>query len=66
MRPLAIDLSEVGRGLHKGDGGVDLTNTQYKPIQNYHNESPLHNKYMLIKMKKECPVRTKALLSHLA
>jgi hypothetical protein len=31
----------------------DLTNVQYKPIQNCHNESPLYNEYILIKMKEE-------------
>jgi hypothetical protein len=31
------------------DNGCDLTNIQYKPIRNCHYESPLCNKYILIK-----------------
>jgi hypothetical protein len=31
----------------------DLTNVQYKPIWNSHNDSPLYNEYILIKKKKE-------------
>jgi hypothetical protein len=31
------------------DGGDDLTNVQYKPIRNFHNEAPLNNDYILIK-----------------
>jgi hypothetical protein len=30
-------------------GEYNLTNLQYKPIWNCHNEFPLHNKYILIK-----------------
>jgi hypothetical protein len=41
--PLAIPLSEVGRGLIERDGGDNLSNVQYKPIWNCHNESPLYN-----------------------
>jgi hypothetical protein len=43
-----------------GDGGHDLTNVQCKAIGNWHNESPLYNKYMLIKMKKKPTKSTKA------
>jgi hypothetical protein len=31
----------------------DITNVQWKPIQNCHNESPLYNEYILIKMGKK-------------
>jgi hypothetical protein len=48
-KPLAIALSAAGRGLRRRDGGGDLTNVQCKPIWNCHNESPLYNKYILIK-----------------
>jgi hypothetical protein len=37
-----------GLGMGGGDGRGDLTNVQCKSIQNYHNESPLYNKYILI------------------
>jgi hypothetical protein len=36
-----------------GDGGDELTNIQYKAIQNCHNKSPLYNEYVLIKMEKK-------------
>jgi hypothetical protein len=39
-KPLAIALSGAGRGLRGRDGGSELTNIQYKPIWNCHNESP--------------------------
>jgi hypothetical protein len=39
-KPLAIALSGVGRGTRRRDSGGDLTNVQYKPIWNCHNESP--------------------------
>jgi hypothetical protein len=45
-KPLA--LSGAGREQRKRDGRGDLTNVQYKPIGNCHNESPLYNKYILI------------------
>jgi hypothetical protein len=48
-KDLAIALSGVGRDLKKRDSGDDLTNVQYKPIWNFHNESPLCNEYVLIK-----------------
>jgi hypothetical protein len=35
------------------NSGNNLTNVQCKAIQNWHNESPLYNEYMLIKMKKD-------------
>jgi hypothetical protein len=34
-----------------GDGGANLANVQCKAIWNWHDESPLCNEYMLIKMK---------------
>jgi hypothetical protein len=44
-----------GKNFAAGDCGGNLTNVQCNPIQNWHNESPLCNEYMLIKMKnKEC------------
>jgi hypothetical protein len=49
MKPLAIALSGVQLLFEGRDGGDDVTNVQYKPIQNCHNESPLHNEYILIK-----------------
>jgi hypothetical protein len=48
-KPLVIVLSGAERGLRGRDGGDDLTNVQYKSIWNCHNESPLYNKYILIK-----------------
>jgi hypothetical protein len=47
--PLAIALREKGRGLKGRGSGGDLTNVKYKPIWNCHNESPMYNKYTLIK-----------------
>jgi hypothetical protein len=35
--------------LRRRDSGGDLTNVQYKPVWNCHNEYPLYNKYILIK-----------------
>jgi hypothetical protein len=52
MKPLAISLSEVGKGLKGRNGGGDLIDVQYKPIWNCHSESPLYNEYILIKIKK--------------
>jgi hypothetical protein len=49
---IVIFLSGAGRGLRGRDGRGDLTKVQYKPIWNCHNESPLYNKYILIKRKK--------------
>jgi hypothetical protein len=52
MKPLAIALSGVVRGFQgRGDGGGNLTNIQCKSIRNWHNDFPLNNEYMLIKMK---------------
>jgi hypothetical protein len=45
---LTIALSGARRGLRGRDSGGDLTNVQYKPIWNCHNESPLYNKYNLM------------------
>jgi hypothetical protein len=39
IKPPTIALSEAGRWLRERDGGGDLTNVQYKPIWNCHNES---------------------------
>jgi hypothetical protein len=50
MKPLAIALSGVGRELREGKCGGNLTNVQCKAIQNCHNESPLYNEYILLKM----------------
>jgi hypothetical protein len=47
-KPLIIALSESWRDSRGRDGGSDLTNVKDKPIWNYHNESPLYNKYILI------------------
>jgi hypothetical protein len=52
MKPLIIPLSGVGRGLRARDGRDNLTNVQCKPIQNCHNEFPLYNECILIKMEK--------------
>jgi hypothetical protein len=53
MKPPAVALSEPRRGLWRGgDGGSDLTNAYFKAIWNCHNESPLYNEYILIKMGK--------------
>jgi hypothetical protein len=62
MKPLAIALSGAGERLMERDSGGDLTNVQYKPIQNCHNESlpvqwiyPNENK---IKLNKENEIST--------
>jgi hypothetical protein len=39
------------------DGGSDPTNVQCKAIWNCHNESPLYNEYILIKMGKKRTVK---------
>jgi hypothetical protein len=47
----------VGIGLRGRDSRGDLTNVQYKPTWNCHNESPLYNEHTLIKngiLKKDC------------
>jgi hypothetical protein len=41
MKLLTIAWSGTGRELRGKVGGGDLTNVQYKPIWNCHNESPL-------------------------
>jgi hypothetical protein len=46
MEPFAV--ASRGEG-----GGGDLTNVQCKPLHNCHNESPLYNEYILIKMGKK-------------
>jgi hypothetical protein len=53
LKPLAIALSGAGRELCGGESRGNLTNVQCKSIWNWHNESPLRNEYMLIKMKKK-------------
>jgi hypothetical protein len=52
MKPFAVALSGVGKGMRGRDGGGDLSNVQYKPT--CHNESLLYKEYILIKrlMKK--------------
>jgi hypothetical protein len=50
-KPLAIALNGAGRGPRERNSGGVLTSVQYKPIWNYHNESPLCNKYILILKK---------------
>jgi hypothetical protein len=49
MKPLASALSGVGRG--SGRWGNDPNNVRCKAIRNWHNESPLYNEYVLIKVK---------------
>jgi hypothetical protein len=49
IKPLAIALSGVGRESKGRDGRDNLTNVQYKPIWNCHNESLPYIKYILIK-----------------
>jgi hypothetical protein len=50
MKPPAVALSGVEEQLAgEGDGQGDLTNIQWKPIPNCHNESQLYNEYILIK-----------------
>jgi hypothetical protein len=53
IKPLAIALRWVGRGSRQRDCGGNLTNVQCKPILNCHNESPLYNEFILIKMKEK-------------
>jgi hypothetical protein len=48
----AIALSGAGMGLRGKDSGDDITNLQYKPIWNCHNEYHLYNEYSLNKKKK--------------
>jgi hypothetical protein len=48
MIPFTTDLSGVERESRERDSEGDLTNVQYKPVQNCHNESPLYNKHILI------------------
>jgi hypothetical protein len=46
----------VGRVWSKRGDRDNLTNIQYMPIRNCHNESPLYNKYILIKIFKKKPM----------
>jgi hypothetical protein len=39
-KSFAVALSGAGRGSRGTDDGGDLTNVQYKPIQNCHYECP--------------------------
>jgi hypothetical protein len=49
-KPLAIILSDVGRGSRGRDCGSDLTSVQIKPIWNCCNEPPpIYYEYILIK-----------------
>jgi hypothetical protein len=50
---LKIALSGAERGSGGRDSECDLTNVQYKPIWNCHNESPLYNEYILILKEKK-------------
>jgi hypothetical protein len=59
MKPLAVALSGVGRGPRGAGSGDNLTNIQYKAVQNCHNESPPYNEYMLIKMKKSFEIKNR-------
>jgi hypothetical protein len=52
MKQCAITFSGVGRRFGENGGG-NLMNVQCKSIGNWHNETPLHNEYMQIKMKKK-------------
>jgi hypothetical protein len=47
-RPLAIALSGAGWGSRGRDGEGHITNVQYKPFWNCHNEYPLYHEYTLI------------------
>jgi hypothetical protein len=51
MKPLSIALNWVGTELHEGYGAGGVTYVQCKAIQNWCNEYPLHNEYILIKWK---------------
>jgi hypothetical protein len=63
MKPLAVALSGAWRESRWEDGGGNLTKVQCKPIGKCHNESPLYNEYILIKMnKKESPLFLSCLL----
>jgi hypothetical protein len=48
-KTLQIVVSQTRRGLRRREDGGDLTNVQYKPTWNWNYESPLYNKYVLIK-----------------
>jgi hypothetical protein len=52
MKHLAIALSGEGKDLQGADDGDDLTNVQCKVILICHNESPMNNECILIKMGK--------------
>jgi hypothetical protein len=49
MKPFAIVLSGAGKDVG-GDNGHNLTNAKCKAIGKWHNESPLFNECMLIKI----------------
>jgi hypothetical protein len=49
MKSFATALS----GAARGGGESNLTNVQCKAIENYHNEFPLYNEYILIKMEEK-------------
>jgi hypothetical protein len=51
-KPFAIVLGRVGRGLRGRDDRENVNNVQYKSNQNCHNESPLYNECILIKINK--------------
>jgi hypothetical protein len=49
-KPLAIALSGAEKGSMRRDSVGDLTNAQCKSTWKCHNESPLYNEYILIKI----------------
>jgi hypothetical protein len=54
MEPLTIVLRGQGGGLSgSGGGGGYLTNVQCNPFKKCHNEFPLHNEYILVKMRRK-------------
>jgi hypothetical protein len=62
MKPLAIALSGVGRGLRGRFYGGELTNVQYN-TWNCHNESLLYNKYILMKKNFKKKINSSKLVS---
>jgi hypothetical protein len=46
-KPVAIALSEVGKGLRGRDNGSNVMNIQYKSNQNCHYKPPMYNEYIL-------------------
>jgi hypothetical protein len=50
-KPLATALSQGGKKVRGRDAGGEQISVQYKTIWNCQYESPLYNKYILIKNK---------------